>query len=82
MRIILYTKTGCPWCKDVLDLFFEKKVQFEERNVYENPKYYEELERKSNKTKTPTLEVDGEIFSDTDKVAVQKVLREKGYPGF
>ncbi len=82
MKIVLYTKTGCPWCREVLNLFFEKKVQYEERDLLKDAKYFDELEKKSNKTKTPTLEVDGEIFADTDKVAVEKILREKGYPGF
>jgi len=82
MKIILYTKNGCPWCKEVLELFAEKSVSFEEREVHSNPQYFEELKNKSGQEKTPTMDLDGEIFADIDKKAIKKVLKEKGYPGF
>ncbi|HUD03931.1 MAG TPA: glutaredoxin family protein [Candidatus Paceibacterota bacterium] len=82
MNIILYTKTGCPWCKGVLDFFAEKKVAFVEREVRGNPKYFEELVTKSGQTKTPTLDIDGFILADSDKDQVAKFLKEKGVAGF
>jgi glutaredoxin 3 len=74
MSIILYTKTGCPWCKGVLDLFAEKGVKFEERDVLKNQEYFDELVIKSGQTKTPTLDINGEIIADTDREAVEKIL--------
>lgn len=74
MKIILYTKTGCPWCRGVLDLFKEKKVQFEEREVLGNKEYFDELVVKSGQTKTPTLDIDGKIYADSDRDAVEKIL--------
>ena len=82
MSIILYTKTGCPWCKGVLDLFKEKNVQFEEREVTGNKAYYAELVAKSNQTKTPTMDLDGEITADSDREQILAVLKGKGYVGF
>ena len=82
MNIILYTKTGCPWCKEVLDLFVSKKIVFEEREVTGNKIYYAELVTKSGQTKTPTLDIDGEIFADSDREVIEKILKEKKYPGF
>lgn len=82
MSIILYTKSGCPWCHDVLDLFAEKNVKFEEREVLKNPQFFEELKKKSGQNKTPTLDIDGEILADTDREAVEKYLKDKNYPGF
>jgi glutaredoxin len=82
MNIILYTKTGCPWCKGVLNLFAEKKVIFEEREVTGNKNYFDELVAKSGQTKTPTMDLDGEITADSDKEAIEKILKEKKYPGF
>ena len=79
MKIILYTKTGCPWCRGVLDLFKEKKVQFEEREVLKNKTYFDELVAKSGQTKTPTMDLDGEITADSDREAIEKVLKEKKY---
>jgi glutaredoxin len=82
MSIILYTKTGCPWCEGVLDLFKEKKVQFEEREVTGNKIYYAELVAKSGQTKTPTMDLDGEITADSDRDQISAVLKGKGYAGF
>jgi monothiol glutaredoxin len=82
MNIILYTKKGCPWCKGVLDLFAEKKVKFEEREVYSNKVYFDEMVTKSGQSKAPTLDIDGEILADSDKDQVAAYLKEKGYPGF
>ena len=78
MHIILYTKTGCGWCDEVRDLLEEKKVEFEERNVYEKPEYFEELVLKSKQTMTPTLDIDGEIIADTDAGEVSGYLQRKG----
>jgi glutaredoxin len=74
MTIILYTKKGCPWCKGVLDLFAEKGVKYEEREVLSNKAYFDELVAKSGQTKTPTLDIDGEILADSDKEAVAAKL--------
>ena len=82
MNIILYTKAGCPWCKGVLDLFKEKGVTFEEREVRGNKAYFDELVKKSGQEKTPTMDIDGEIYADSDREAIEKVLKGKGYKGF
>lgn len=82
MNIILYTKTGCPWCHEVLELFKEKKVTFEDREVTRSTTFFDELVKKSGQTKTPTMDIGGEIFADTDREAIEMVLKAKHYPGF
>lgn len=82
MNIILYTKKGCPWCRDVLDLFAEKGVQYEEREVRGNKVYFDELVTKSGQESTPTLDIDGEILADSDREQVAAYLKSKNYPGF
>ncbi len=82
MNIILYIKTGCPWCKGVLDLFKEKGVKFEEREVRGNEAYFKELVAKSGQSKTPTMDLDGEITADSDREAIAAILKAKGYVGF
>lgn len=76
MNIIIYTKTGCPWCADVLKLLKENNISFEEREVLRNKKYFEELVAKSGQTKTPTLDIDGRILADSDKDQVAEFLKE------
>ena len=77
MSIIIYTKTGCPWCKDGLAFLKSKNVTFEEREVLSNPKNFEEMVKKSGQSKAPTLDIDGEILPDTDAQAIETYLRAK-----
>jgi glutaredoxin 3 len=76
MNIIIYTKTGCPWCKDVLALLREKHIPFEEREVLSNPEFYKELVEKTKQTKTPSLDIDGFILADSDKDQVSEYLKQ------
>jgi glutaredoxin len=78
MSLIVYTKVGCPWCDDALDFLKTNNVDFEEREVRNNPIFMKELEEKSNQSKAPTLDLDGEILADTDAKAIEVFLKEKG----
>lgn len=78
MNIVLYTKNGCPWCRGVLDLLKSNNIPFEEREVTTNKEYFDEMIKKSNQTKTPTLDIDGYILADSDKDQVREYLLTKG----
>ncbi len=78
MSIIIYTKTGCPWCMEALAFLKEKKIPYEEREVRGNEAFFKELVDKSGQTKTPTLDVGGEILADTDAAAIEVFLKKKG----
>lgn len=86
MSIIVYTKKGCPWSRKVFELFAEKGMKvgtdYEIRDVLDNKVYLDELIAKSNQSKSPTLDIDGEILADTDRDQVAAFLKAKGYPGF
>lgn len=74
MNIIVYTKTGCPWCIGVTDFLKEKGIDFEERNVTDNEVFFAEMQAKSAQTKAPVVEIDGKIIADTDKEEVEREL--------
>ncbi len=76
--LIIYTKTGCPWCAEALAFLRGKKVAFEEREVRDNPAYFAELKAKSGQEKTPTLDLNGEILADTDAPAIETFLKKNG----
>ena len=78
MTLIVYTKLGCPWCREVVAFLKEESVSFEEREVRGNKEWFDEMVKKSGQEKTPTLDLDGEILADTDREAVEKWLKEKG----
>jgi len=78
MSLIIYTKEGCPWCIDALAFLNKTGIEFEEREVRNNPSLMKELEQKSNQTKTPTLDLNGKILADTDAESIEVFLKEKG----
>ncbi len=82
MNIIMYTKTGCPWCKGAMDLLRGKNVLFEEREVRNNEVFYKELVDKSGQNKTPTLDIDGDILADSDADQIAAYMKSKGVAGF
>lgn len=77
MSLIIYTKTGCPWCIAVTDFLKTTTVEYEERNVTENPGFFEEMQQKSGQTKAPTIELDGEVFGDSDVDQLRVLLTER-----
>ncbi|MBI2476432.1 MAG: glutaredoxin family protein [Candidatus Taylorbacteria bacterium] len=78
MNVIIYTKTGCPWCKEALRFLSDKQVPFEDREIFGNPVFFEELKAKSGQSKTPTVDVDGDILADTDAEAIEAFLKQRG----
>ncbi len=76
--LIVYTKTGCPWCRDALKFLADKQIPFEEREVRGNTAYFAELKEKSGQEKTPTLDLDGAICADAGVDEIERFLREKG----
>ena len=78
MSLIIYTKQNCPWCVDAINFLNTKGVECEEREVRSNPQFMQEIIDKSNQTKAPTIDFDGEILADTDAEAIETFLKEKG----
>jgi glutaredoxin len=77
MKITAYIKTGCPWCVGVTDYFKEKGIEYEEKNVTENPALFNEMQELSNQTKAPVVIIDGHMLADTDREAVSDFLDAK-----
>ena len=82
MTIIMYTKSGCPWCEEAKELLDGKGVVYEEKECRSNPANFEELVQKSGQTLTPPLDIDGEILADSDAAAISALRKAKGVAGF
>jgi glutaredoxin len=61
---ILYVKTGCPWCHEVVEFLREHGVSYREQNVTTDRQALEEMQRKSGQTRAPTLDWKGTILAD------------------
>lgn len=61
---ILYVKTGCPWCAEVIEFLSEHGIGYREKNVSEDSAARAEMEKKSNQSSAPVLDWHGKILAD------------------
>jgi glutaredoxin len=61
---ILYVKSGCPWCHEVVEFMDKNGVSYREQNVSESATAMNEMQKKSGQTKAPTLDWHGKILAD------------------
>jgi glutaredoxin len=78
MKITLYKKAGCPWAASVMGFLNELNVPYEIRNITTHPEYARDVERKSGKCISPTLDIDDTILADASVEDVAKVLEKAG----
>jgi glutaredoxin 3 len=61
---ILYIKTGCPWCLEVVEFLSEHGIGYREKNVSLDPAAMQEMKRVSGQAKAPVLDWHGKILAD------------------
>lgn len=61
---LLYVKTGCPWCLEVVEFLNNNGVGHREKNVTTDREAFAEMQRKSGQTKAPVLDWHGRILAD------------------
>ena len=75
---ILYVKTGCTWCEEVLEYFQSHKLPFEKITVSGNPDAMREMVNLSGQSKAPTMDWDGEVLADFGVDELIPFLRKHG----
>ncbi|MFC4769805.1 FAD-dependent oxidoreductase [Effusibacillus consociatus] len=60
-KAIVYSSTGCPYCEKIKNDLKNWGIEYEERNVTENPDYFNDLHEKGMFS-TPVTFIDGEAF--------------------
>ena len=61
---ILYVKTSCPWCSEVVTFLSNNGIGFREKNVSQDQNAAAEMRQKSGQTKAPVLDWHGKILAD------------------
>lgn len=74
---VLYIKTGCPWCREVVQFLDDHGVGYREKNVSEDSSALQEMRALSGQTKAPTLDWRGEILADFGVDELIPFLRNK-----
>lgn len=75
MSIIIYTKTGCPWAIEAIDFLNHHNIPFEERDIFKNPAWKEEVGKATGQNKSPTLNIDGVWVLDAGVEDIAKALQ-------
>ncbi len=60
----LYIKPGCPWCSEALRYLDEQGFSYDAQNVLTDDNAYQRMREISGQSRTPTMEVDGQVLAD------------------
>ncbi|MFO0704430.1 MAG: glutaredoxin family protein [Candidatus Andersenbacteria bacterium] len=73
-RVVIYTVTGCPFCKRAKALLNEHKVVFTERDVATNESWADELMTLTGHAAVPVTLIAGETIVGFDKPKLEAAI--------
>jgi len=62
-EVIIYTKTGCPYCRKAMEDYKDKGINFEEVNTSENQEAKKVIKETYGASKVPVIVEDGKLVS-------------------
>lgn len=74
---MIYSNTGCPYCEKIKNELKEWGYSYEEKNVAENPQFFEDLHEQGIFS-TPVVYIDGEAFIGYRPNKMKKALGVTG----
>lgn len=78
VKPILYVKTGCPWCEEVLEYLDARSLVYEKVVVSGNRDAMQTMIDLSGQSKAPTMDWDGEVLADFGVDELVPFLRSHG----
>ena len=75
---ILYVKTGCPWCTEVISFLATHGIPYREQNVRTDSAALADMLKKSSQSKAPTLDWHGKILADFGVAELVPFLHTQG----
>ena len=75
---LLYVKTGCPWCEEVLDFLDRRGIAYQKITVTGNPAAMQAMVDLSGQSKAPTMDWNGEVLADFGVDELIPFLKERG----
>ena len=77
-KIIAYMKPQCGWSNGVRAILKKYNLEYEDRDIINNPNNYAEMVRKSGQPLQPTLDIDGKIVADVSGEELEAWLIREG----
>lgn len=78
MKIIAYLKPTCGWSKGVRAIMKKYHLEYEDRDIINDPDQYDEMVRKSGQPLSPCVEIDGTMLADVSGEEVESWMLERG----
>ena len=75
---ILYVKSGCSWCDEVIEFLEAHRIAFTKVVVSGNREALQDMIDLSGQAKAPTMDWDGEVLADFGVDELVPFLRKKG----
>ena len=77
-KIVAYMKPTCGWSNGVRAVFHKYGLEYEDKDIINNPANYQEMVMKSGQPLQPCVEFDGEMLADVSGDEVEAWLLQKG----
>ena len=78
--LILYVKTGCPWCAIAEEYLERHGYRYERIDVHEDRAAFDEMKRISGQTYAPTLVSAKKVLPDFGPEELETFLRDSPAP--
>lgn len=78
-KIVAYLKPVCGWSNGVRAVLKKYELEYEDKDIINNPKNYQEMVMKSRQYLSPCVEIEGVMLPDISGDEVEAYLIDKGY---
>ncbi|MBC7543543.1 MAG: glutaredoxin [Candidatus Sericytochromatia bacterium] len=78
-KIIAYLKPVCGWSNGVRATLSKYNLEYEDKDIINNPAIYQEMVMKSGQQLSPCVEVDGVMLADVAGEEVEAYLIKQGF---
>ncbi|HEX2747118.1 MAG TPA: glutaredoxin family protein [Verrucomicrobiales bacterium] len=75
---LLYVKTGCPWCDEVIEYLDSHGIAYQKITVSGDRDAMQQMIDLSGQSKAPTMEWNGEVLADFGVDELVPFLKEHG----
>lgn len=77
MKIKVYSTPTCPYCKLVKDFLDEKKIEYSDINVANDPAAANEMVKMSGQMGVPVVDINGQVIVGWNKDALEEAIGAK-----
>lgn len=77
LKIVAYLKPVCGWSNGVRAVLSKYGLEYEDKDIINNPRNYQEMVMKSRQYLSPCVEIDGIMLADISGDEVEAYLLEK-----